>query len=177
MITYQQASNEGVLDQILVLQAKNLYSNLTDEDKRSEGFVTVSHDFDLLKAMNEVTPHTIALLEDKVIGYALSMHPQFAASINILKPMFRQIEAILGNTTNFIVMGQICVAEPYRGKGVFRGLYQHMKFFLGNSFDHIITEVDVRNTRSMNAHIAVGFTELCRYEAADKTWSLIQLKL
>mgnify|MGYP000294817886 CR=1 FL=1 len=57
-------------------------------------------------------------------------------------------------------MGQICIAKEYRGSGVFRGLYQNMQRFIKGSYEAIITEVDIRNTRSMNAHKAIGFKEL-----------------
>ena len=39
-----------------------------------------------------------------------------------------------------------------------------------------ITEVDVKNERSMNAHKAVGFKELSRHSSDGREWSLIILK-
>ena len=77
---------------------------------------------------------------------------------------------------NFIVMGQICVAKSHRGQGVFRGLYRSMQAFIQDQYDSIITEVDIKNIRSMNAHKAIGFKELSQHASEGKVWSLIVLK-
>ena len=173
MIVYKQADTEGEIIQILALQASNLPRNLTATEIRTEGFLTVEHTFDLLVKMNAVFPHTIALHNEKVIGYALSMHPQFRLEIEILRSMFLKIQNLVPDTLNYLVMGQICIAKTHRGQGVFRGLYEHMKTFISGEFDAIITEVDVKNNRSLNAHKAVGFKELHRYTADEREWCLI----
>ena len=40
------------LEQILDLQQRNLPKNISQEEREKEGFVTVEHDLDLLRAMN-----------------------------------------------------------------------------------------------------------------------------
>ena len=126
--------------------------------------------------MNDAHGHIIAIENDIVIGYVLCMHPKFAHSIAILKPMFIEISKTMKTNTEYMVMGQICIAKPYRRKGVFKGLYSKMKRTLPKGFDCIITEVDVNNKRSLYAHEAVGFRELKRYKTDTKEWSLIVLK-
>lgn len=175
MIHYKQASSKVELEQILELQGQNLPENLSAEEIRTQGFVTVEHDFELLEQMNNACAHTLAVANQKVVGYALSMHPQFGEDIEILKPMFSKINEVFSGES-FLVMGQICIAKNYRGQGVFRGLYKHMKQFTQPKFDAIITEVDAKNDRSMNAHKAIGFQELKRYKADATEWSLIYLK-
>jgi len=142
---------------------------------RKQGFVTIEHSFAQLSEMHHVVPHTLALVEDSVVGYALSMHPRFTDSVEALKPMFVEIRKAIGEHDEFIVMGQICIAKAHRGQGVFRGLYHHMRAFMPPQFSKIITEVDTKNIRSMNAHKAIGFTEMHRYTAGEKEWSLIVL--
>ena len=176
MIVYKQTDTEGEIRQILALQASNLPRNLTAMEIWAEGFLTVEHTFDLLVKMNTVFPHTVALHNEKVIGYALSMHPQFRLEIDILKSMFLKIRNLVPDTLNYLVMGQICIAKTHRRQGVFRGLYEHMKTFISKEFDAIITEVDTKNNRSLNAHKAIGFKELHRYTADGREWSLIILK-
>ena len=73
-------------------------------------------------------------------------------------------------------MGQICVAKNYRNQGIFRGLSNAMKAHVQPEFDSIITEVDAKNTRSLQAHYAVGFKELKTYYSDDRDWVLIRLK-
>ncbi|NNK10444.1 MAG: hypothetical protein HKP08_03795 [Flavobacteriaceae bacterium] len=41
--------------------------------------------------------------------------------------------------------------------------------------DSIITEVDGRNTRSLEAHLAVGFKVVKNYISGGREWNLISL--
>lgn len=175
MIEYKQAYKDKELMQILDLQQLNLPKNLTDEEMASQGFLTVEHDFTLLKRMNEACAHTIAVEGKVVVGYALSMHPKFGEEIEILESMFAKINEVYKGGS-YLVMGQVCISKNYRGKGLFRGLYQNMQRFTRPNFEAIITEVDAKNLRSMNAHRAVGFKELARYPSDGREWSLVLLK-
>lgn len=176
MIYYKQASTQKELEQILRLQQKNLFKSLSANEKEKEGFLTVEHTMDILQEMNEECGHIIAVEHGNVVGYALCMHPKFADSIEVLRPMFIEINKTLKGKENYMVMGQICVAKPYRGKGVFRNLYLTMKDKLPEGFDTIITEIDGKNTRSINAHKAVGFQELKTYVSDGKEWKLVLLR-
>ncbi len=175
MIHYKQCDTTNEIEQILHLQQKNLPEVLSETARRQQGFVTVKHDQALLDAMNQTWPHTLAKKGDEVIGYALSMHPKFGKDIAVLLPMFQKIESI-SQSRQYMVMGQICIAKAYRGQGVFRGLYRAMLDFLGNSFTQIITEVDAKNTRSLNAHLAIGFKQILRYPTQEHEWVLLSLK-
>nr|WP_298996678.1 GNAT family N-acetyltransferase [uncultured Allomuricauda sp.] len=176
MIVYKQASTTQELEQILALQQQNLPKNLSQSDIIKDGFLSVEHSLELLKEMNDMCQHIIAVENEKVVGYALCMHPTFSESIEILKPMFYEINKVVKNKGNYMVMGQICIAKTYRGKGLFRKLYANMKAFLPEGFDTIITEVDAKNQRSMDAHRAIGFVELKNYRSDGKEWSLIVMQ-
>ncbi len=175
MITYGRAASKSDLNQILALQRANLAENISSEDKKKEGFVTVLHTIDILKAMNDACPHIVAKSDGIVIGYALCMHPQFANVIEVLRPMFDEINALHPKIKNYIVMGQICIAKAFRGQGVFRKLYKTMREVIQPEFGLIITEVDAENGRSLHAHYAVGFEELKTYRSGDQDWKLIGL--
>lgn len=176
-IRYTIAKTNKELTQILALQQANHYQNLTEEEKKEEGFVTVAHDFDILKAMNDVCAHTIAKYGDEVIGYALSMHPTFGDKIEVLEPLFDLLrhEDLL-ESKNFIVMGQVCVSKNHRKKGVFRGLYEAMKKHVTPEFDIIVTDINAKNTRSLQAHLAVGFTTISRFSTDGQDWIVVSLK-
>ncbi|TYP99926.1 acetyltransferase (GNAT) family protein [Tenacibaculum adriaticum] len=173
MVAYKITSTREELEQILNLQQKNLLKNLSEEEKKEQGFVTVEHTLGILQNMHDVQPHIIATHQNKVVGYALSMHQSFKNDIPVLVPMFDVIEKTVENSLNYIVMGQICIDKDYRGKGIFRGLYDKMKKEVFKNFDAIITEVDALNTRSSNAHKAIGFKELVKYESGGQLWELI----
>ncbi|GLU43477.1 GNAT family N-acetyltransferase [Allomuricauda sp. NBRC 101325] len=176
MITYKQANTLEELEQILALQQRNLPKNISAEESLKEGFLTVEHDMDTLKAMNDECGHIIAVDDNQVVGYALCMHPKFALSIEVLQPMFVEINKVITGKTNYMAMGQICVAKSHRGKGVFRNLYLTMKEKLPEGFDTIITEVDGKNKRSLAAHAAIGFTTLKVYMSGEKEWHLVYLE-
>ena len=175
-ITYKPAETLSELQQILQLQKLNLPEAVSKEEQNEEGFVTVRHDLEILRLMNDSCPHNIAVHNNQVIGYALSMHPDFGNSIEILKPMFEEIDKVVPNEISYLVMGQICIDKAYRKQGIFRGLYSFMKDSFKNDFDWIITEVDVQNQRSLQAHKAVGFKSLSSYISSNISWELIYLQ-
>lgn len=183
MILYSIASSEQDLKSILHLQKLNLPKNISIEEAQKEGFVTIHHDFDLLKKMNSPFPHIIAKSNQQVIAYALVMLRKWEDKIPILVPMFNEINKfeyaneLLGNSSYFI-MGQICIAKEYRGKNVFQGLYQEMKNRMKDDFKYIITEVSTRNQRSMKAHVKVGFKNIKIYQADNgESWAILLLEM
>lgn len=177
MITYSKTSSIEELKQVIELQKRNLPQDLSEKEKQEEGFVTVKHSLEILKKMNDVCPHTIAKENNKVIGYALSMTKDFALDIEVLKPMFLEIFKSVSDE-NYVAMGQICIDKKYRGIGVFRGLYQFMKTEVCfKNFSSIITEIDIKNTRSLRAHKSIGFEKIKDYKYGSKDWRLVVLKV
>ncbi|TLP72907.1 GNAT family N-acetyltransferase [Maribacter sp. ACAM166] len=173
-INYTTAKTTEELLQILSLQQINLKSAVTSSEIEQEGFVTVSHNLDLLKNMNEACPHIIAKDDDKVVGYALSMVPSFKNEITVLQPMFQELDRL--HIQNYLVMGQICISKNHRKQGIFRGLYEVMKKASYPTYESIITEVDATNTRSLGAHYSVGFENICTYDSLNQDWKLISLR-
>jgi hypothetical protein len=164
------------LEQILSLQEENIPDALSMKEMEEEGFLTVTHTLDLLDGMNKVCPHIIAKENGKVIGYALCMHPKFGNEIELLKPMFEEINSVLSPGEKYMVMGQVCIHKEYRKMGVFPNLYKKMQDVIRTNYNCIITEVDALNKRSLNAHFAVGFIELKTYNSNGRQWHLLALK-
>ncbi len=171
-IVFTIASTEDEVHEILELQAENHPSVLTPETMSREGFVTVRHDATVLERMNEVAPAIIAKAGNRVVGDALVMPRTFADDVPILRPLFEKLDTLswkgvpLGGNPRWFVMGQICIAEGYRGTGIFDGLYRTMAERYRDRFDFIVTEVAARNTRSLRAHARVGFETLHIYPDA-----------
>ena len=182
-VSYSQSFEDEQLHQILQLQRDNLPQNISEEEAVKQGFVTVEHDFDLLKRMNQPHPHIVAISEEQVIAYALVMLRDFEQDIPVLVPMLEEInktvyqDTMLGDAS-YVVMGQVCVGKDFRGKGVFSGLYHKMKESMAPYFSYLITEIDVRNTRSVRAHAKVGFETIKTYSSPDgRKWDLVLLEL
>lgn len=171
-ITYTRVSTEKELNQILALQKTNAINATSSEEKQREGFVTVSHNFDILKQMNDACPHVIAKDGDMVVGYALVMLKEFRDDISILSAMFETAVELLGDKS-YLAMGQICISKEYRKQGIFRGMYNFYKEELQDEFDCLLTEVATKNQRSIEAHKSVGFKILKTQITDGISWELI----
>lgn len=175
---FLRSSEDIHLKGILDLQKENIESRISQEEISQEGFVTVHHRLELLRKMNSPDPHFIVLHEEKVIAYALVMHPSFSKSIPVLYSMFAQINQCQWKgkalqAIDYVVMGQICIDRAHRKKGLFKKLYSAMQIGLANRFECIVTEVARRNQRSLNAHLAAGFKVIKTYQDEKEEWELL----
>jgi ribosomal protein S18 acetylase RimI-like enzyme len=173
MIDARPVIDEAELAQILELQQRNLPRNLDERDIAENGFVTVEHTLDVLRRMHALAPSIVAKDGAELAGYALVMPVECRSFVPVLQPMFQRLEALGIFQRRFYVMGQICLAEPYRGRGVFDLLYRAHHERLRDRFDAVVTEVSVRNPRSLRAHQRVGFEELERYRDATDEWVVL----
>lgn len=160
--------------QILELQRANLARNLTPQEMASQGFVTVEHTLEVLERMHALSPSIVAKDEEALAGYALVMPLACRRFIPVLEPMFVRLAARGLLSERSYVMGQICVARPWRGKGVFDLLYRAHRDLLSADYDRALTEVATRNARSMRAHQRVGFRIVERYRDATDEWALLR---
>jgi len=177
-IRFSNIEGDDDIYQVLALQQSNLATNVTTETAASQGFVTVQHDFALLKQMNEAIPQVIAKDGDRLAGYALVMPPSFQDLVPVLKPMFLLFDNLdFGGKKVFeyqyYVMGQICVAEGYRGCGIFDGLYHQHRALFSDKFDFVVTEIATRNTRSIRAHQRVGFQSIYTFQDETDHWDIV----
>ncbi len=183
-IAFTVVSTSEEVTQIVDLQSQNLSSALSPEIMASQGFLTVRHDPAVLQRMNAATPAVIAKDGGRVVGYALVMPREFAPEVPILLPMFDMLDGLswkgipLRDNPRWFVMGQICVAEGYRGMGVFDGMYLKMREVYKPEYDFTVTEVAERNTRSLRAHERVGFQNLHIYPdtTTGETWRTVVLE-
>ncbi|TDB63431.1 GNAT family N-acetyltransferase [Arundinibacter roseus] len=177
-LTFTTAQTDEDLRQILSLQAQNLKTNLSEEAKQQQGFVTVQHTWEQLSLMHRLTPQIVAKDNGLVVGYALSMMPEMGELIPDLQPMFALLEQIPWQGTplsrhRYYVMGQVCVGASHRGMGVFDGLYQQHREVYSPNFDVLVTEISKSNTRSQRAHERVGFRTIFEHEDHVDTWNVV----
>ncbi len=179
MIKYGTAQTDEDLLQILELQKENHRSLISDDEFKKEGFVTVKHDFALLKRMNQPHPHIVARSHDQVIAYALVMLPEIFNDIPALATMVDLLDNCSWKNqplTNFryFVMGQICIKKGFRGMGVLPGLYREMNSRMHPFYDAVITEISHLNQRSLRAHQKAGFELLHTHQASDgEYWDIV----
>ncbi|MPR33398.1 GNAT family N-acetyltransferase [Salmonirosea aquatica] len=175
---FTTAQTNDDLRQILALQQKNLKTKVSEAVKREQGFVTVCHSWEQINLMHHTTPQIVAKDGDKIAAYALAMLPALGELVPDLQPMFALFAQIpwRGNFlthSNYYIMGQICVAEEYRGQGTFDGLYQKHREVYRPDFDLLVTEVSTNNTRSMRAHERVGFRTIYTHLDHVDEWNVL----
>lgn len=156
------------LHEILDLQRKNLRSSLSTSESNDQGFVTMQYTFDELKKMHEAKPHLVILLDDHVIGYALAMPRTYRHFFSELEPMFNMIDAQISKDpptleSDYLVMGQVCIAKEFRGTGLFQQLYDVYLKHYKPLFNMIVTEIATMNKRSIRAHKNVGFIDVATH--------------
>jgi predicted GNAT superfamily acetyltransferase len=179
MITYTTSKTSNELEQILELQKQNLATGLTAEQIASQGFVTVSHSFQDLLTMNAIEEHVIAKDNERVIAYLLAMTVRSRFDIPKLLPLFEKFEQVEYQNKKvadwqYIVVGQVCVAAGYRGKGILDACYAAYKNNFKDRYDFAITEINTRNQRSINAHKRIGFETIHEYVAPDgEGWNIV----
>lgn len=174
----QPLSDPADLQRILELQRANLAANIDGGELRSQGFVTAVHSLESLQQLHALGPSIIARAGAELAGYALTMLVEARRFVPILDPMFQLLEQLSWrgrplHQLNHYVMGQVCVAKAFRGQGVFDALYAGHRAAYRDRFELLVTEVSVRNARSLRAHERVGFEPLHRYRDEVDEWLVI----
>ena len=180
-ISYTTVVDERDVRQIHELQSANHHSVVDPEAAVSEGFTSVRHRLDVLAAMNREYPSIVAKDGDAVCGYCLMMPRTFRAQVPELESMFATLEPLhwhgerLADNPRWFVMGQVCVAAGFRGRGLFDGMYAKLREVYSPEFDLAITEISHRNLRSLRAHRRVGFETLLAHDGAtaDEQWEIV----
>ena len=178
MLHVTATSGINDLQQILVLQKKNLAFNISKEEAVSQGFVTVNHSLEMLELMHKLAPSIIIKDDNNVVAYALTMLCECKNLVPELESMFAGFDSLQWkgkplNEYDYYVMGQICIDKAYRGQGLFELLYNKHKDVYQSEFDFIITEVATRNTRSMKAHKRIGFETIDTYKDHIDEWEVV----
>jgi GNAT superfamily N-acetyltransferase len=175
---FTTAQTDDDLRQILALQAQNLKTNITEQARNQQGFVTVCHSWEQISLLHRLSPQIIAREQDRIVGYALAMTPASGTLIPDLQPMFALFAQIpwrgkFLSDSNYYVMGQVCVAESHRGQGVFDSLYQKHRDLYSPAFDLLVTEISTSNTRSQRAHERIGFRTIYEHQDHVDRWNVV----
>ncbi len=138
------------LEGIKSLQDQNLKKNLSKADAETEGFVTAEYSIDFLQSLHEKSPSIIAKDDDLVVGYALVALKSIREQHELLADLFNSIDKIaykgrLLKNSNYVVVGQLCVAKNYRGHGLVQQMYQHFKTSMSGKFEYCLTDIANNN--------------------------------
>ena len=179
-LTITTTQTDDDLRGLLALQQRNQVRNVPPAVQQEQGFVTLLYSFEQMRRMHDAAPSVIAKDGDAVVGYAITTVPEVRADVPELAALFDLIDTLdyhgqpLG-TYPYYVMGQVCVADGYRGQGIFDAMYAHHKALYQNQFRLFITDISARNARSLRAHERVGFRPIHTFHepTADETWHVV----
>lgn len=171
-------TTEEELFQIHELNQQNLKQNLDKEARYRKGFVTWLYSIELLQKMHNLSPSIIVKDDTKVVGYALTTLKEAKSFHPDLDIMFRNLQSVQYknralSSYGFYCIGQICVSEEYRGKGIVNMLYQKHKEVYGKHYDFLLTEISTSNSRSLKAHQRIGFQTIYTYKDAMDEWNVV----
>ncbi|PWH10610.1 N-acetyltransferase [Bacteroidetes bacterium SCGC AAA795-G10] len=162
-IKIKLASTESELFEIKNLQRINLKGNLSESEKKSEGFLTAEYTLSFLKKINQDSP-AIIVKKDKVVGYALAVSKKIGKQNELLnhlinefdKQKYKDINLV---NENYIVVGQLCLDKSIRGMGYVEKIYSQFKETYKN-YRYCLTAVDLENKRSSAIHKKCGFLRI-----------------
>lgn len=176
--TFKIASTKQDFEQILALQRQNLYTLISQEDQEKQGFVFAEHTLELLETLAMELPQIVAVYQGKVVGYNLAMSASMKTVLPSITPMFNAFETCIFNQKpltdyQYLVGGQVCVDKDFRGHGLLKKLYCETKNQVSNAYEACVTEISVRNPRSLKVHQKMGFEVIGTYHDGVEHWNIV----
>jgi hypothetical protein len=149
-------ATESDIDGILHLQSKNLYANLSTEE-RANGFVTTPFTPEKIQSLIRQTGAFVAEKEGNIVGYALAGTWEFFSAWDIFPFMVSRFptlnfQGMKIRTDNSFQYGPVCIDWELRGSGAFPKLFESMRDSFAPRFPIGVTFINKLNPRSLKAH-------------------------
>jgi GNAT superfamily N-acetyltransferase len=160
---------------ILVLQNRNLLSNLSEAEQKN-GFVTTAFTFAQIEALMADGGVFVAVetsaddQSETVIGYAFAGTWAYFAQWPIFPFMLARLPALdfdgrVITEANSFQYGPVCVDAAYRGLGVFPRLFETMRLGMCERYSIGVTFINRLNPHSYHAHTKkLGMTVIDEFE-------------
>lgn len=156
MIT-TRIGNKADIEGVLALQARYLYRNLSDEE-RKKGFVTTPFTVSQLEEILLENGLFIAETEDgKIVSYVFAGSWNYFEQWGIFNFMVSRFPEVSFQgkeitTSNSFQYGPICIDENYRGKGLLNQIFEEMRLEFCKKYPISITFINKINAISTRAH-------------------------
>ncbi len=144
------------IEGILVLQERNLYTNLS-ESERANGFVTTPFTKPLIHNLLSQTGVFVVENNAEIFGYAFAGNWEFFSQWSIFPFMLSRLTQLQYKgkqipVENSFQYGPVCLDHSLRGSGVFSQLFATMRFHFASRFPIGVTFINRLNPRSLAAH-------------------------
>lgn len=158
---------------VLEIQLAN-HKNVLPKEKRGEGFVTLLTPPSYLKSDDVfcfIAKDTDSK-DKKMVGYIICVKAKSDLKNHIIDSLK---EALPSTGNEIMIVAQICVESGSRGNGIAQLLYAIAATNAkANSFQKLVTEIDVSNEASLKAHKKAGFKKAKKYQLDGQTFQIIE---
>lgn len=160
------------------LQTNNLRRLIGEEEAMKEGFVTSEYALSLLQQMHKIHPSIIVKEGDEVVGYTIVTNKEVYGAHPELDHLFNTLDATeykgaLLKNSNYILIGQVCVAKSHRGQGWVPKMYDYYKSLHAKNYTFLVTDISQANKRSIRMHQKIGFETIGVIEQVGTGWDIV----
>jgi ribosomal protein S18 acetylase RimI-like enzyme len=160
------------------LQTNNLRRLIGEEEAMKEGFVTSEYALSLLQQMHEIHPSIIVKEGDEVVGYTIVTNKEVYGAHPELDHLFNTLDATEYKDTllinsNYILIGQVCVAKSHRGQAWVPKMYDYYKSLHAKNYTFLVTDISQANKRSIRMHQKIGFETIGVIEQVGTGWDIV----
>ncbi len=151
-------ANTADIPGILIIQSKNLYSNLSEADRRTYGFVTTPFEISQLQTLIDQDGAFVAEVNGTIVGYAFAASWEYFSQWPIFPYMvsrFPEIKPFHGQTItdqNSFQYGPVCIDRTHRGTGIFPALFKTMCDGMTDRYPIGYTFINKQNATSIASH-------------------------
>lgn len=168
---------------VLSLQERNLYSNLSEEE-RKKGFVTTPFTVPQLEEIIKLNGLFVAENERKVlVAYAFAASWKYFEQWEIFNVMVSRFPKLVFNnekitTKNTFQYGPVCIDMEYRGRGILNLIFEEMRIELLKKYPISITFINKVNTISTIAHTRkLGWEIIDEFELNGNNYIVLALDM
>ena len=172
------ASHDDV-DDVLRLQNENLRSRVPDEEKESQGYLSLETPPELLTQIIDDEGIIVAKAGFKIIGYLIPMTLERAKTIPFFAPMIEQFKSLQLDEKSLdkyklCILAQICIDKSFRGSDALVQIHNATNNHLKNQYDLGVTEISDINKRSLQANVEkVGMIDAGQFESGGVIWHVV----
>ena len=176
-------ANISDIPNVLGLQVNNLFRNVSEDERRKEGFVSFESSPELLKEIINDGGIILAKSNGLTVGYLIYFSLTQGKKIaNFLKLIESVEERVYKNRKlkeqNFCILGQICIEKNWRNNGILEKLYVKLRADLLGVYDLAISDISEDNKKSVHVHLEkMNFENMGVYSHNDKNWVVVLLDL
>lgn len=154
---------------ILALQSKNLVSELSEEQKATNGFVTTPFTPDLLQEIIFIGGAYVTVIEDQVVAYLFGGSWPYYEKWPIFPYMTARFPGLkfkdwVITTENSFQYGPVCIDVNHRGKKIIRHLFETMRKDFIRTYPLAVTFINQANQVSTKAHLKIGWVIVDEFE-------------